>query len=96
MATVCIEIVLDLRSPLIGFCQALGKVKAIEGVALPGFYWGRPRPLRGYHAPPAGGLGAAASRKVMRFKILKGIKYENMKTFFKNFGIFLARKNNSF
>ena len=38
-------------------------------------FWGRtPRPLKGYHTPPAGGPGGCSLRMVTRLKILKLLK----------------------
>ena len=53
------------------------------------FSGGTPRPLKGYHAPPAGGPGAKAPRTVSKFHFLK--RCNEMNRVFKNIKIFLPK-----
>ena len=53
------------------------------------FGGGTPRPLKGYHAPPAGGEGP---RTVAKFHFLKRFKLVENESIFKNSNILLARK----
>ena len=48
------------------------------------FFWGTPRPFKGYHVSPQGVRGAA-SRIVTKFKILKRIKLLENESFFQGF-----------
>ena len=64
---------------------------------------GTVRPFKGYHAPPAGGLGAKVPRTVAKFHILKRFKvfdnqsifskkkFENLNTFYKNFWVYFEK-----
>ena len=62
-----------------GFCFGGGVGQATgENFFLNGDFFrggGKPRPLKGYHAPPAGGPGAKAPRTVAKFHFSNDGKY---------------------
>ena len=64
----------------------------IKPVASPGFFRGKPRPLKRYHAPPAGGQGAKAPRKVAKFHFFKRFKVLESEYIFQKYQHF-SKKN---
>ena len=82
----------EFREDLIDICMF---TYTYFTVASPGFFSGGgvPRPLKGYHAPPAGGPGAKAPRTGAKFHFYNDSKYLKMNSFFKNVNIFLLLKS---
>ena len=64
-------------------------------VAPPGLFrgGGTPRPLKGYHAPPAGGQGARARRIVPKFHFIKQFKVLENESIFQKYQQFSCPKN---
>ena len=54
---------------------------------------GTPRPLKGYHAPPAGGPGAKAPRTVAKFHFFKRCKVLENESSFQKYQHFSCQKN---
>ena len=57
---------------------------------------GKPRPLKGYHAPPAGGPGAKALRMVAKFPFLKRFEVLENESIFQKYQHFSWPKNSFF
>ena len=52
-----------------------------------------PRPLKGYHAPPAGGPGSGSPRTVAKFHFLKRFKVLENESIFTNSNMFSYQKS---